>query len=68
MMTNAASCKRVISPETNGAFDIFNCLRSTSRNTIKFGLGSLLNYTQVFNKEKDKLSSPFEVVGDNGGL
>lgn len=45
LVTNPVSCANVINPEKDSIFGIFNCLRSPNKNTVKFGLGCLLNYS-----------------------
>jgi hypothetical protein len=42
-----------------------------NKNTVKFALGSILNYTQVYMKIKDEsptFMSPFDAIGNHGGL
>lgn len=69
LLTQAESCSKVIDPSQQGVKAIFNCLNQRHRNTVKFALGALLNYTQVFQKsEQGKLYSPFHAFGLNGGI
>ena len=71
MLTLEETCKKVINENESGLFAIFYCILSKNRNTIKFGLGSILNYTQVYQKSGAKSSnliSPFDLIGDSGGL
>lgn len=48
MLTKEETCRKVINDNQKGLFAIFYCVLSTNKNTIKFGLGSILNYSQVF--------------------
>ena len=50
-----------------GLSAINSCLLSHHKNTVKFGLGSLLNYTQIFQKSKN-VTSPIRVIGSQGGF
>ena len=69
LLTQAESCTKVIDSSQQGIKAIFNCLNQRHRNTVKFALGALLNYTQVFQKsENGQLYSPFHAFGLNGGI
>jgi len=71
MLTLVETCKKVINENESGLFAIFCCILSKNRNTIKFGLGSILNYTQVYQKSggaNSSIISPFDLIGDSGGL
>lgn len=70
MLTMEETCKKVINENESGLFAIFCCILSVNRNTIKFGLGSILNYTQVYQKSANSsnLISPFDLIGNGGGL
>jgi len=71
LLTLEETCKKVINEDQSGLIAIFYCILSKNRNAIKFGLGSILNYTQVYQKSGtngSKLISPFDLIGESGGL
>ena len=71
MLTKPDSCKKVINDNQKGLFSIFYCILSTTnKNTVKFRLGSILNYSQVYQKQESGsgLLNIYDIIGIHGGL